>query len=125
MLPSHSAILTGAISTHRIFTHMYSTVSIGPSYIESLTRFSHIPPPLMAFPTYHHRTSSFRCLPIISKLNQKRKSLTKKNLQKNTKVFSYPSLPGNDPDTPHLKFDSLTIRPLTYVLFVTPKPLYN
>ena len=50
MLPLHSEILAGAISMHRIFTHMYSTVFIGLSYKESLMGLLHVPPPLTAFP---------------------------------------------------------------------------
>ena len=37
-------------SIHQIFTHMYSTVSIGPSFKENLTGFSHTPPS----PSSHH-----------------------------------------------------------------------
>ena len=82
MLPSHSGILAGEISMYRIFTHMYSAVSVGPSYIESLTGFLNVPLPLTVFPTCHHRTSSFFSLPIISSLNQKNRSLTKRTLKK-------------------------------------------
>ena len=49
MLPLQTRILDGAISMHQLFTHMYSTVSIGPSYIENLTGFLHVPPSLTAF----------------------------------------------------------------------------
>ena len=143
MLQSHSGILVGEITMHRIFIHMYSTASVGPSYIESLTGFLNVPLPLTVFSTCHHRTSSFCSLPIISSLNQKNRSLTKrtlkkkiqkflrilkKNPKKNRKVYSYPSLPGNSPNTeidPNLKFNLLIIRPLLHVIFVTPKLLYN
>ena len=127
MLPSHSKILAGAISMHRIFTHMYLTVSIGPSYIESLTGFLHVPPPLRAF-LHISPLEPLPSVPYLLFLHQtkkKKKKINKKNHQKNTKGCSYPSLPRNDPITPHLKFNSLTIRPLMHVLFVTPKPLYN
>ena len=59
MLSSRSGISAGAISMHRIFTHMYSTVPIGPSYIESLTGFRMSLPLQQCLPTSHHRTSSF------------------------------------------------------------------
>ena len=40
-----SANLTIQSSKHQIFTHLYLTVSIRPSYMESLTGFSQAPPP--------------------------------------------------------------------------------
>ena len=44
-------------------------VSIWPSYMESLTRFSQGGPPLkQCLPTFHHRTCSFCSLPIFSSL---------------------------------------------------------
>ena len=49
MLALHSGILTGAISMYQILTHIYSTVSIPPSYIESPTGFLHVTPSLAAF----------------------------------------------------------------------------
>ena len=87
MLQSHFGILAGEITMHRIFIHMYSTVSVGPSYIESLTGFLNVPLPLTVFSTCHHRTSSFCSLPIISSLNQKNRSLTKRTLKKKYKSF--------------------------------------
>ena len=57
---------------------------------------------------------------MISSLNQKKEKqqkqkFNKKNPKKNTKFSSYLSLPGNDPDTPYLQINSLTIRPLMHV----------
>ena len=60
-------------SMHQIFTHMYLTVSTGLSYLESLTGFLKAPPPQTVFPTFHHRTSSFCCLPNISSLELSKK----------------------------------------------------
>ena len=37
-------------SMHQIFTHVYSKVSIRPSYMERLLGFLHVPPPQKAFP---------------------------------------------------------------------------
>ena len=59
-------------SMHQILTHMSLKVSIGPSYMESVTRFSQAPS-LGASPTFHHRTSPFCWLPIISSLELSRK----------------------------------------------------
>ena len=58
-------------SMHLIFTHMYSTVSKGPSYMESPTGFSQACPFQTAFPTFHYRTSSFCFLPTYSSLELK------------------------------------------------------
>ena len=44
---------------------MYSTVSIGPSHMESSMWFSQVPPQ-MGFPKFHNRTSPFCCLPTFS-----------------------------------------------------------
>ena len=57
-------------SMHQIFIQIYSTVSIGLSFLESSTGFSQAPPPQTAFPyiTFHYKTSSFCYLPIFSLL---------------------------------------------------------
>ena len=49
------------ISMHEIFTEMYSTVSTGPSCMESSTRFSQASLKCR-FPKFHYRTCSFCCL---------------------------------------------------------------
>ena len=45
-------------SMHQIFIQMCSTVSIGPSFLESPTRFSQAPSPKWRFHKFHYKTFS-------------------------------------------------------------------
>ena len=48
----------------QIFTQVYWTVSIWPSYTEGPTNVSQAPPPKRFFHTFHYGISSFYCHPI-------------------------------------------------------------
>ena len=69
---------------------MYSTVSTGPSHMESPTGFSQAPLK-QSFPTFHYRTSSLCCLPIFFHYN------TPSPLQMIHKI-------SRGPDKPHTLF---------------------
>ena len=89
-------------SMHQIFPNMYSTGSIGPSFKENLTGFSHTPhttPSNGASPYFTVEPLPSVSLPIIASL-QPSKKLTSK--------FITPLL-GNDPGPPHSKFYLLSI----------------
>ena len=85
---------------HQVFTQMYSTVSIGPSYMTNLTGFSQaLPLSKTAFPIFHCRTSFFCFFPIFS-------SNPPSHLQKIHKISIGPEKPPRTL-TFHLKLNSI------------------
>ena len=102
-------------SMHQIFTHMYFTVSRGPSFKENLTGFLHTPPPAPLSsndisPHFTIEPLPSVSLPIIPSLQPSKKLASK----------FITSLSGKQSQSAAWEFN-LTIRPLKWMLLVEPK----
>ena len=106
-------------SMHQIFTHMHSTVSLGPSYMKSPIGFLQAPPPQTAFP-HISLQNLFLLLPTHFIFVR-----TLKTIEKRIHFLPSCSLLSNDPGPPDLSSGLLSNRPLMYIQFGSSETLYT